>query len=340
MAETIILFGGNGTETMVSCASAQHFSQLLPNGRCWHWSEKDSVSEIDRTQLLAHENVFLSPFAPKNPKQSWDHIEGALDSIDRSASCVLLSVHGGDGESGWLQERLEKRKIFFTASGSKASAIALDKVASKKMASAKGVLIAQDFAFKMNDPQIHQNLRNLQKEYKSIVIKPSSEGSSSNLAFIHSQTELDTWIKSHESSSIHWLAEEMLKGREFTIGVIMHRGCLTVLPASEVILERNATFDYKGKYLGVGNREITPADLSPTDMARVQEVVLKAHLAIGCYGYTRSEVILTDRGVYYLETNTLPGFTKASFIPQQLAAAGIANIDFINEQLRLATLRY
>lgn len=339
-SEVVILFGANGTENLVSCASAQHFSEMLPDADCIFWQEDGSVLEVDRAELHGHQNVFLTKFTPKKVMRTWATVPDYLDHIKTSAKTVLLSVHGGDGENGWVQRQLEDRKIFFTGSGSACSAVAIDKTLSKNCVKPRGVKLADQIAFKIGDSNAEQNLIAFQKQFGSIVLKPANEGSSTNLSFIHGASEVSAWWKVNESSSISWIAEEMLRGREFTIGVMMHRGCLMVLPPSEVILEHNANFDYKGKYLGVGNQEITPADLSPKLTAQVQEVVLVAHAALGCYGYTRSEVIMTERGVFYLETNTLPGFTKKSFIPQQLQAAQIPVADFISEQLRLARCRY
>jgi D-alanine-D-alanine ligase len=115
---------------------------------------------------------------------------------------------------------------------------------------------------------------------------------------------------------------------------------LTVLPPSEVILDRDAHFDYQGKYLGVGNREVTPAEVTVYEASAAQALSLLAHSALGCFGYTRTDMILTQKGLYYLETNTLPGMTKASFIPQQLRAAGISLESFVRGQVALARLRY
>jgi D-alanine-D-alanine ligase len=174
----------------------------------------------------------------------------------------------------------------------------------------------------------------------SLVIKPACDGSSAGLAFLKDAPSCKSWFETHATSSDPWLAEEELIGRELTVGVVMHRGLLTALPPSEVILDKNARFDFQAKYHGVGNREITPADLSATQCASAQAVSLIAHAAIGCFGYTRTDMIMTAKGIYYLETNTLPGMTKASFIPQQLRAAGIDLRDFVESQVELAKKRY
>jgi D-alanine-D-alanine ligase len=111
------------------------------------------------------------------------------------------------------------------------------------------------------------------------------------------------------------------------------------LPVSEVKLEEDAAFDYAGKYLGKGTTEVTPAVLTQAEWEAAQTLAVLAHRAVGCYGYTRTDMILTASGPVFLEINTLPGLTKASFIPQQLAASGRDLTMFLNTQLELARRR-
>lgn len=340
MPNDVILFGGTSNERLVATASAQHFSEVLPDAECWFWREDGTVCQVEPNELQSHQDVFLKPFQPSETVRTWQSLGQALDAAQTSDSVVLLSLHGGDGENGTVQRQCESRKLAFTGSGSAASETALDKRLAKERAKTRGIKLAEQITFKVSDPQAQHDLASFQRQYSCVVIKPALEGSSVGLSFIQQESQVAEWWKANASSPVQWLCEEMLIGREFTIGVCQHEGSLLALPPSEVILERNARFDYAGKYLGVGNREITPADISPKLTTMVQEVVLLAHTAIGCYGYTRSEVIMTDRGVYYLETNTLPGFTKKSFIPQQLHAAQISPEAFVRYQIEVAKKRY
>jgi D-alanine-D-alanine ligase len=99
-------------------------------------------------------------------------------------------------------------------------------------------------------------------------------------------------------------------------------------------------FDYAGKYLGRGTEELTPAPITETERSQAQALGLLAHTTVGCRGYSRTDMILTAQGPVFLEVNTLPGLTKASFIPQQLAAAGKDLRQFLDQQLTLARSRY
>ena len=98
-------------------------------------------------------------------------------------------------------------------------------------------------------------------------------------------------------------------------------------------------FDYRAKYLAKSTQEICPGRFSARLTAAIMEDALKAHRALSCRGYSRTDFIISDRGPVYLETNTLPGLTKASLYPKALAAQGIAFADFLRDQIALAEQR-
>jgi D-alanine-D-alanine ligase len=333
LVDTIILFGGSSSERRVSVASAQHLSSIMPEAALWFWAQNGTVFQVTSEELMAHQNPYDNNFMPLKPNKVAESVETALDRV--GASVVYLGLHGGDGENGWLQTRLEARRIPFTGSGGTASKIAMHKSESKEAVVKRGILVARQ----LSENRINELLK-FQKEVGRLVIKPACDGSSAGLSFLHDQAGCEAWFEKHAGSAIPWLAEEELIGRELTVGVMMYKGTLTALPPSEVILEKNAHFDFQAKYHGVGNREITPADLTPAQTIAAQAVALQAHQAIGCFGYTRTDMIMTQSGIYYLETNTLPGMTKASFIPQQLRAAGIELRDFVADQINLARKRF
>jgi len=338
VSQVIILFGGTSSERRVSVASAQHLSSIIPEAELWFWSKSGPVYRVDSAELSAHQNAYDHDFKPRNSKKISDGIEGALDTV--KGQVLYLGLHGGDGENGWLQSRLEARGIAFTGSGSSASALAMNKSKSKDAVKPRGVLMARQLIFTPAESGSGESLKNFQKSLVEIVIKPACDGSSAGLAFISDGVACQEWLDKNTSSREQWLAEERLVGRELTVGVIMHNGLLMVLPPSEVVLERNVHFDYQAKYHGVGNKEITPAELTQSQSVMAQSLSILAHTAIGCFGYTRTDMIMTDKGFYYLETNTLPGMTRASFIPQQLRAAGIDLRDFVRGQLAVAKKRY
>jgi D-alanine-D-alanine ligase len=335
--DTIILFGGSSSERRVSVASAQHLSSIITEAALWFWAQNGSVFQVTSEELMAHQNPYDNDFVPRRLNNLAENVETALEKA--GGAVLYLCLHGGDGENGWLQTRLEARRIPFTGSGATASKIAMHKSESKEAVVKRGILVARQLLFSPSENRINELLK-FQKEVGRLVIKPACDGSSAGLSFLNDEAGCRAWFEKHASSASPWLAEEELIGRELTVGVMMHQGTLTALPPSEVILEKNAHFDFQAKYHGVGNREITPADLTPAQTSAAQAVALIAHQAIGCFGYTRTDMIMTSSGIYYLETNTLPGMTKASFIPQQLRAAGIELRDFVDGQINLARKRF
>lgn len=338
MSTVYLLFGGVSSERLVSVATAKHILTVCPDVVPLFWADDGAVAIVERAEVLAHKDAFTAAFAPRMRHQEWPSIDRCLDTMTPE-DCVYLGLHGGAGEDGTVQELCEKRQISYTCSDSKASALAMSKPRAKDVLRRCNVAVAADIVFNLSDKDVGKKLREFQQRHQQIVIKPAAEGSSAGLAFMSSSTELETWLNDSHGSTNEFIAEERLNGREFTIGVVDFENHVVVLPCSEVILERNAHFDYKGKYLGQGNKEITPADVTKREALLAQKVAFDAHVSLGCFGYTRTEVIYTDRGFYFLETNTLPGLTEASFIPQQLRAAGINVEDFLRLQIRLAINR-
>jgi D-alanine-D-alanine ligase len=141
------------------------------------------------------------------------------------------------------------------------------------------------------------------------------------------------------ASGEEYLAEAFVSGTELTVGVVDDEQATRALPASEVRLEQGRAFDYEGKYLGKGTKEITPAEVPARVAKAAQRVALEAHKALGCEGYSRTDVICTKGGPIFLEINTLPGLTRMSFIPQQLTAEGTPLKAFLEAQILLARRR-
>jgi D-alanine-D-alanine ligase len=113
------------------------------------------------------------------------------------------------------------------------------------------------------------------------------------------------------------------------------------LPPIEIVpAEGGFGFDYRAKYLAKGTQEICPGRFAPELSAQIMEQALKAHRALSCTGYSRTDFIISKTGPVYLETNTLPGLTKASLYPKALKAAGIEFVDFLQDQIALAGRRF
>lgn len=334
----VILFGGSSSERLVSVASAQNIAGHLPEARLIFWSKSGELHDVSSSELKKHQDPFTTEFKPTAPPFA-GRMETAMEHLKNSL--LILALHGTEGEDGSLQALLEAHHIPYTGTDARASRIAFDKKLTKLEAQKLHIPLTEDLLLSNpSDPAQQQLLLDFYQAHQHIVLKPVANGSSVGLFIIHSEAEFQTARGQLARETGAYLAERFLVGREITVGV-MHdsQGKLVALPCSEVRVTKGRQFDYAGKYLGSGVEELTPAPIGPEETLRCQEIALRLHQAIGCFGYTRTDMILTSHGPVLLEINTLPGLSRASFIPQQLAVYGMTLRDFFMNQIELAQKR-
>jgi D-alanine-D-alanine ligase len=338
-SDVVILFGGGSSERLVSVASAQNVSTHLPEAACWFLSKDGGVFVTPPAALAAHQRPFEQEFVPAGTP-TWPSLEAALDAPGAKGLTFFLALHGGDGENGVTQRLLEQRRLAFTGSASKTSADAFDKAKTRTLARAKGATVAEARTLPpMNVAMARPALASLLAAHPRWVLKPQADGSSHGLIHLRDPDQLEAAAEALAGFQLRYLAEVFVEGRELTVGVVDDESGPAALPVSEVRLIPGGAFDYAGKYLGKGTEEITPAQLTEAEATAAQALAVLTHRALGCFGYSRTDMILSPRALVLLEINTLPGMTKASFIPQQLAAAGRSLEDFLNRQLQLARTR-
>ena len=336
-SDVVILFGGASSERLVSVASAQNVSAHLPDAACWFLSAEGAVFTIDPAMLAAHPRPFETPFVPPGAP-AFPTLASALDAA--KGHTFFLALHGGDGENGTIQRLLEARHLAFTGSGSAASAAAFDKLRTRELASSRGARVADvEVLPVLPASELRARLTALLDRHPRWVLKPRADGSSHGLFHLRSRAEVDAAAEAIAALRLDYLAETFVEGRELTCGVYDGPDGTHALPVSEVRLVPGGAFDYAGKYLGRGTEELTPAPITEAERDQAQQLARLTHEAVGCRGYTRTDMILTPTGPVLLEINTLPGMTRASFIPQQLTAAGIGVKDFLHQQLELARRR-
>jgi D-alanine-D-alanine ligase len=337
--DVILLFGGASSERLVSVASAQNVSRRLPEARPWFLSQALEVHDVPAARLQAHEAVFQAPFVP-GASARWPSLAAALDTLRGRGAAVFLALHGGEGEDGTVQSLLEARGLAFTGSGARASADAFDKARAKALAAARGARVADARELPpSSEAELLTALEALLAEHPRWVLKPRSDGSSHGLKHLAAREQVPEAAALLARLQRAYLAERFIAGRELTVGVVEEGGGAAALPVSEVVLEPGAAFDYQGKYLGRGTREVTPAALAVAEREAAQALALLTHRAVGCAGYSRTDMMLAPDGLVLLEINTLPGLTQASFIPQQLQASGRDLEAFLRGQLDLARAR-
>jgi len=322
-----ILFGGSNKERLVSVATAQALCSALPEADLWFWDVDDTVHETDLETLLKHSRPFEKPFTAGTP--SLGRIEQALDKAKAENRVLVLGLHGGSTENGELQAMCEVRNVPFTGSGSASSNLAFDKVAAKRFAAIAGVEAPPGVML--------EDIEQAFAEYGSLIAKPSRDGSSYGLIFVNSKQ--DIVAVRNAAKSEEYLIEPFIAGVEATCGVIEQSdGSVFSLPPIEIVPAEGG-FDYTAKYLLKSTQEICPGRFSPEISAEIMDLALRAHRALSCSGYSRTDFIVSKKGPIFLETNTLPGLTKASLYPKALKAQGIGFADFLKDQIVLAQRR-
>lgn len=323
-----ILFGGLNKERLVSVASAQSISAALPGADLWFWNIDNVVHEVMADTLQAHQRPFEEPFQPDGT--ALGVLDAALDRAKAESRILLLGLHGGMAENGELQAMCELRGVPFTGSGSASSYLAFDKVTAKRFAAIAGVKAP------LNVPLEDAEAALL--DYGKLIAKPKQDGSSYGLIFINATQDLVSVRQAAETEA--YLIEPFVTGTEATCGVLERTdGSVVALPPVEIIPAEGGGFDYAAKYLAKATQEICPGRFAPEVAAEIQASALKAHRVLSCRGYSRSDFIVSKNGPVYLETNTLPGLTRASLLPKALHAYGVDFADFLTGQIALAEQR-
>jgi D-alanine-D-alanine ligase len=324
--KTTIFFGGTNKERLVSVATAQALCEALPEADLWFWHVADTVHEVTPAELRAHTRPFEDEF---QPAKRGVPLAQALDQAKAQGRVLVLGLHGGRAENGELQTMCEVRGVPFTGSGSASSHLAFDKTAAKRFAALGGVPSPEGIDL--------TNLEDAFAEYGKLIAKPVKDGSSYGLIYVVAKQDLVAVRNAAKTEE--YLIEPFISGSEATCGVLEQSdGKIFTLPPIEIVAAEGR-FDYTAKYLLKSTQEICPGRFTPEVTAQLQDLAVKAHRALSCSGYTRSDFIISPKGPIYLETNTLPGLTKASLYPKMLKAQGIDFTDFLHDQIALSVKR-
>jgi len=252
----------------------------------------------------------------------------------RELDAALIIMHGRGGEDGSMQGLLDLLEIPYQGSGVLASAVAMDKELSKAIYQMAGLRVPAALAFHRHKAPSPSEIE--AKLGLPVVIKPVNEGSSIGISKAPTLEALETGLAAAFALDNRVLVEEFIPGTEVTGGVLGNAK-LQALPLVEIIPATTyAFFDYEAKYQPGATEEICPARLSPEMTKRAQECALIAHQALGCRGYSRTDMMIREQNIYVLETNTIPGMTATSLFPQGAKAAGIDFPDLLDTLITLA----
>ena len=252
------------------------------------------------------------------PVEVGEDLAAVLAALSNRPDAVFNALHGRFGEDGVIQGVLDWLDLPYTHSGVRASALAMDKAASRAVFAAAGLPIAPGRVIDIAD------LAERDAWARPYVLKPLNEGSSVGVEIMREGGNRRHDIVAGWRFGPQALVEEFIPGRELTVGVMGDRA-LTVTEISA----SHAFYDYESKYAQGGSRHILPAAVHRKTYDRALELAVAAHRALGCRGVSRSDFRYDDTAgepgrLVLLEVNTQPGLTPTSLLPEQAAHCGIA----------------
>lgn len=235
---------------------------------------------------------------------------------------ALIILHGPFGEDGTVQGLLDLLGIPYQGSGVLGSALAMNKHAAKIIYEQAGIPAPRYEILNSGDQGIPDKIED--RLGFPIVVKPVEAGSSVGMSIVDSKAALPDAVRVAFEFDDTVMLEQFINGTEITCSVMGNQNP-KALPVIEIIpAQGHAFFDYKAKYEIGGATEICPARIDDAIAEKAKAYAIKAHEALFCKGCSRTDMIISDNDVYVLETNTIPGMTPTSLLPQSAAAAGMS----------------
>ncbi|MFH1162303.1 MAG: D-alanine--D-alanine ligase [Candidatus Jorgensenbacteria bacterium] len=297
-----VLMGGPSSEHEVSLRSGRQVAKTL-----------------DRDRYEVREVVI-------SKKGEWDI---QAEELSKITDVAFIALHGTYGEDGTVQAILEKVELPYTGAGRNESALAMNKFASLTLVRAAGYAVPHSFlvgkAEWLRDPHLAWNQM---RHYLGFpfVVKPNANGSSVGVHIVRTYEELHPAMRDIFSFSREALFQNYIRGCEVTCTVADHGWSESAfpLPPTEIIPRVSDFFDYRAKYEIGGSYEITPARFPGPMLRRIEQTAVGIHKLLGARGISRSDFIVDGHNtIYFLEINTIPGFTEVSLVPKAAAAMGM-----------------
>lgn len=265
-----------------------------------------------------------------DPKTDLQQIVENAATID----VALLILHGANGEDGTVQGLLDLLKIPYQGAGVLGSALAMNKLATKRMYEKAGIPTPDYILYSKDDAVTPASW--VARLGLPMVIKPVCAGSSVGMTIVKKEEEIPQAIDKGLQFDKALLIERFIDGVELTCGVLGN-DTLEALPVIEIIPgEGYEFFDYDAKYLPGATEEICPARIPDDIRDQAQAHALAAHQALFLKGYSRTDMILSGTDLHVLETNTIPGMTATSLYPQSAEVAGYPFSKLLDRLISLA----
>ncbi|MDZ5622590.1 D-alanine--D-alanine ligase [Nocardioides sp. HM23] len=255
-------------------------------------------------------------------------LAGAIDVL-RDCQVAVPMLHGPGGEDGTLAALCDLADVPYVGSSLGASAVAMDKWATKLVAEAIGVPTAPGRL-------VTRSTADTETFTHPVVVKPVAAGSSHGVSMVRAASDLAAALDAAFAVDDRVLVEDVVVGREIDLAVFGRAdGTRTVPPALEIVVPASGIFDLDSKYDGSAQFRI-PAPVSDADRAALESAAVAVYDALGCAGVARVDFFLTDRGPVLNEVNTIPGFTEHSQVPRMFAAVGTSYPELLDAMVREA----
>ncbi|MEG2477246.1 MAG: D-alanine--D-alanine ligase [Gordonibacter sp.] len=311
---------------MGDCIEPQHCHVALLVGGVSGEREVSLASGVGARQALEEAGFSVTVLDPANKEDLKVLIDGKFD-------VAFICLHGKFGEDGTLQGLLEMIGLPYIGSGVWSSALAMDKAKSK---------IFYDLAGISTPPSITLTSTSSVKAVDIVgqlgnhcVVKPATEGSALGVFIVEGEDAISESIEKVFELDNLVLIERYISGKELTVAVIGNENP-EALPIIEIV-PVNEFYDYESKYVPGASQHLCPAPLSDEVTRRIQQMAVEAHGVLECKGVSRSDFILDDEGTsWILETNTIPGMTGTSLLPDAARAAGISFPELCTMLVRFA----
>jgi len=271
------------------------------------------------------------------------HMRGIPATPERALLGVDVAwnvLHGEPGEAGNLQRTLDRIAIPYTGSKAYPSAVAFNKALTKDMLASHGVRMPRHILLRVS-PDLEKEAKQAFRAFSPpVIVKPAIGGSSVGVTLV--KTFADFWdaVKVAFAHSPKVMVEEYVKGKEATAGVVEGLRGMTLYPLLPIEIippPAHAIFDYDAKYSGESTERV-PGNFTREETEELQHLAGVVHDALGLRHYSRSDFVVSPRGVYFLEVNNAAGvgMTGESLLPKSLAAAGISTDEFLDHIIKLA----
>jgi len=331
MIDVAVLAGGCSPEHEVSLASARRALGHLDRGRYRVWPvllDRDGAWWLPPRPLARLDEMGdgfrVEGMEPRRPGAALDRL------LDLGLDVVLPILHGPFGEDGTVQGMLELHGVPFVGSGCAASAVAMDKVRTRECFLAHDVPMPHALSAAVPAPGDRAAVDNRTRAVIAAVglpcfLKTDRSGSTLGVVKARSKADVAAFLAAPPAAARRFVAEEAVVGEEITVGVLGNTGtALEALPAIGIYPQQDGFFTHEAKYEpGRTDEVIPPRGVSEAGLAQAAELALRCHEALQCDGMSRTDMIVRGDGrIVVLETNTIPGMTDTSLLPQAAAAAG------------------